>query len=96
MLQRNFGFKFHSSVATAQNAGREIKLASVANQVYYHYNLYLTGLTAQAKSNTWQLTNMQFVDYLPKAFDLKEKKNPCITSPCSLFKGSNRGIPAML
>lgn len=26
VLQRNFGFKFHSSVATAQNAGREINV----------------------------------------------------------------------
>lgn len=36
VLQRNFGFKFHSSVATALNAGRNVNVAYVVRQVYQH------------------------------------------------------------
>lgn len=49
MLQRNSGFKSHSSAATAQSAGREMKLAQIDNLPYYLSNLYFTRVNVLVK-----------------------------------------------
>ena len=51
MLQRSSGFKSPSSVATARNAGREIKLALINNLLIFLHNLYFTKVDALVKGS---------------------------------------------
>lgn len=51
VLQRSSGFKSPSSVATARNAGREIKLALINNLLIFLHNLYFTKVDALVKGS---------------------------------------------